>query len=266
MRLCGAKRLAKQAVRVTRRRKSSAEGINGSQFKVAIELLAESHACSPAAGRPAVVSKTGGKIILKIVSRGQVAAPGEDGYVPVVIMEASDLKVPASADLSLRGNLFVPAILQKGSPLPPEQRGKGIEFIESGRKGAPGLSVIRIEWTRSVGQGGEDEGRAPIIGEAHTQFCRWPEGRGCGPESHQNIFAAISQHRAISEGERATLIKTNTPEDRPDRPQFGFAKDQRRMRAGAERSCRQPYRGDGAAGGIAIIVHLSGQDHSAPDS
>src|SRR5260370_31392838 len=144
MPLCRAKRLAKQAVRVIRRRQSSTEGINGSQFEVAIELLAERHACSPAAGRPAVVSKTGGKIILKIVSRGQVAAPAEDGYVPVVLMEASDLKLPPNAYLSLPPNLFVPAILQKGSPLPPEQRGKGIQFIESGRKGATRLTVIRL--------------------------------------------------------------------------------------------------------------------------
>src|SRR5258708_36322326 len=119
MPLCRAKRLAKQTVRVIRRRQSSTEGINGSQFKVAIELLAESHACSPTAGRPAVVSKTGGKIILKIVSRGQITTPSEDGYVPIVIVEARELKLSAGADLSLRRNFFVQTILQKRPALPP---------------------------------------------------------------------------------------------------------------------------------------------------
>ncbi len=258
-----AKRVAKQIVRVGRRRQSATERINGGQFHVAVELFAKCDARSPTAGGAAVISETGGKIVLKIVGGGQVAAPAENGHVTVVVVEACDLKLPASTNFSFRRNFFVQPVLQNGTAPPPEQRGKCIQFIECRRERTTRLCVVRFEWTGPAGQGDENESGAPIIGEAHIQFRAWPERRGCGPESHQYIFAAIPQNRAIPKRQRAPLIKTDTPEDWPNGSQLGFAKDQRRVRTGAESSRWQPHRGDAAGRGISVVAHLAGQDQSA---
>src|SRR5258708_22193083 len=199
MPLCRTKRITKQTVRVVRRRQSSTERRNGGQFHTTVERLAKGDAGSPAAGRAAVISKTCGQIILKIVGRGQIAAPAEDGHVAVVVVEACDLKLPACIDLSLRRNFFVQTVLQNGAALPPEQRGKCIQFIERRRERAARLSIIRFEWTRSVRQGSENNSGAPIIGEAHIQFGPPTARRGGGPEAHHAIFAAIAQHPRLYE-------------------------------------------------------------------
>src|SRR6267143_1898826 len=171
MPMCRAKRIAKQTVGVVRRRQSTTKRINGSQFHITVEFLAKCDARSPTAGGAAVISKTGGKIVLKIVGGGQIAAPAEDGHVAVVVVEACNLELPACTDLSLRRNFFVQTVLQNGTALPPEQCGKCIQFIKRRRERAARLSIIRFEWTRSVRQGSENDSGAPIISEAHIQFC-----------------------------------------------------------------------------------------------
>src|SRR4029077_18116625 len=100
MPLCVTERIAKQVVPVARRRQGAPKGINGGQFHIAVESLAKCDTRSPTAGGAAVISKTGGKIILKIISHGQVAAPAKNGHVAVVVVEARDLKLPASAEFS----------------------------------------------------------------------------------------------------------------------------------------------------------------------
>src|SRR5260370_40019424 len=106
MPLCRTKRITKQTVRVVRRRQSSTERINGGQFDTTVERLAKGDAGSPTAGRAAVISKTCGQIILKIVGRGQVAAPAEDGHVAVFVGEACDLKRAARTGFAFPRNFF----------------------------------------------------------------------------------------------------------------------------------------------------------------
>src|SRR5260370_6648676 len=154
-------------------------------------------------------------------------------------------------------------VLQHWTYLRPEQRGKCIQFIKRRRKAAARLHIICFKWTRRVGHGGENESGAPIVGETYIQFRPWPQRRSRGSESHQDIFAPVTQNCAISECQRATLIKTDTSEGRTDGSELSFAKDQSRMWTGTEGSCWQPHRGDAAGRGIAVIVHLAGQDHSA---
>src|SRR5436309_2608456 len=154
MALCGAKRVAEQTVDVVRRRQIANERINGRQFHVAVELLTKCHARSPTAGGAAVISKTGGKIILKIIGSGQVAAPAENCHVTVVVVEACEFEPPAGADLALRRNFFVQTFLQNGMALPPEERGKCIQFIERRRERTTGQSVICFEWAWPVRHGG----------------------------------------------------------------------------------------------------------------
>src|SRR5260370_27458955 len=237
-----AKRVAKQIVRVARRRQSATERINGGKFHAAVELFAKCDARTPTGGGAAVISKTGGKTILKIVSGRQVAAPAENSHVTVVVVEACDLKLPASTNFSFRRNFFVKTVLQNGTAPPPEQRRKCIQFIQRRREHTTRLCVFRFEWTGPPGHGDENKSCAPVIGEAHIQFCAGPQRRRCGPESHQDIFAAIPQNRAILERQRATLIKTDTPEGGPNGSQLVLAKDQRRVPTDAASSRWQPHR------------------------
>src|SRR6266403_2316241 len=165
-----AKRIAKQTVRVIRRRQGATERINSGQFHVAIELFAECEARSPTTGRASVISKAGGEIILKIVRGGQVAAPAENGHVPVIVMEACNLECTAGTELSFRRNFFMQTVLQHRMALPPEQRGECVKFIERRRKCAAWLRIIRFERTGSIGHRGENKGGAPIIVEEHIQL------------------------------------------------------------------------------------------------
>src|SRR5882672_8510287 len=151
MALCRTKRVAEQTVGVVGRRQSATERINGGQFHIAVELLPKCDARSPTAGGAAVISKTGGKIILKIIGGGQIAAPAEDGHVAVVVVEACDLELSACTDLSFRRNFLVQTVLQNGTALPPEQHGKGIQFIERRGERAAGLSFISLDWTGPLG-------------------------------------------------------------------------------------------------------------------
>src|SRR5260370_12317914 len=139
-----AKRVAKQIVRVARRRQSATERINGGQFHVAVELFAKCDARTPTAGGAAVISKTGGKTILKIVSGRQVAAPAENSHVTVVVVEACDLKLPVSTNFSFRRNFFVETVLQNGTAPPPHQRTKCIHFIHPPRPPPPHLYTSRL--------------------------------------------------------------------------------------------------------------------------
>src|SRR5260370_1761979 len=163
-----AKHGAKQIVLISWRRQSAAEGINRGQLHVVIKLLSKCGACSPTARGPAIVSKPGGKIILKVVSRGQITAAAEDRHVAIVVVEACDLDFPTCADFSLRRHFFVQTVLQNGTALPPKQRGKCIQFTKRCSKRTSGLRVVRLEWTGAVRQRGENERRAPIIVEAHV--------------------------------------------------------------------------------------------------
>ena len=102
-----AKHIAKEIVPISGWRQTAAEGINRGQLHVVIKLFAKCGARSPTAGGPAIVSKAGGKIILKIVSCRQIAAAAEDRHMAIDVVETRDLDLPAGADFSLRRHFFV---------------------------------------------------------------------------------------------------------------------------------------------------------------
>src|SRR6266568_697292 len=214
---CRAKDVAKQPISVSRWRQSAAERINGGQFDVIVELFAKRSARSPTAGGPAVISEASGEIILKIIGAGQIVAPAVHGHVAVVIVEACNLELPTRTHFPLGGDFFVQTLLQNGVALAPKQSRKRVQFIERGRQGTARLPITGFEWPRPVGHGSKNKRGAPIIRETHVQFRARTEGRSRCTESDQDVFAAVLKYRAISEGQRSPLIKTNSAKHRSDR-------------------------------------------------
>src|SRR5260370_17707923 len=100
-------------------RKGPAKALNRGQPPDVNKLLSKCGACSPTARGPAVVSKPGGKIILKVVSRGQITAAPEDRHVAIVVVEACDLDFPTCADFSLRRHFFLQPLSPTSTPFPP---------------------------------------------------------------------------------------------------------------------------------------------------
>jgi len=155
---------------------------------------------------------------------GADRCPAEDSHVAVVVVEACDLELPAGADLSFRRNFFVQTALQNGTALPPEQRGKCIQFIERRRECAARLCVIGFEWTGPLGM----EAKTTVVLQSSVRRT-FNSARGrseeAAPQVPQGYIRRRTAERAISKRHRATLIKTNAAEGRPDGSQLGFTKD-----------------------------------------
>src|SRR5260370_39178795 len=145
-------------------------------------------------------------------------------------------------------------------PVTPKQSRKRVQFIERGRQRTAWLRIAGFEWPGPVRQGSKNESGTPIVGEAHIQFRARTHRRSRCTKSNQDVLAAVLKNRAISEGQRTALVKSNPSEQRPDGPQLGFPKYQGCMRSSTQRTCWQPHGGDPAGGGITLLTPLDRDD------
>ena len=127
----GLQYVAQRVVRFIDRDQGAGHGIKRGELGVAFQLLSKRHPRSPGAGSAAVVGKSFGEVILKVI-RGRQSIAGQtiNGDVAVVVMEAGELKDSMFADLSIRREFFMPAILQNGTAVAHKQGWKGIQLIE----------------------------------------------------------------------------------------------------------------------------------------
>src|SRR5947207_8176226 len=115
--------------------------------------------------------------------------------MPVVVVEPSELK-NAVTDLAVCRDFLVPPILQHGTAIAHEQRGKRIQFIQSRGEDSARLWFGGFEWTRPGGHGGKNHLRVPGLRNLIIKRCTRTQ-RGCRRRDRKST-RLNSSHTVIS--------------------------------------------------------------------
>src|SRR5205085_268872 len=150
---------------------------------------------APVAGGAAIIGKSIGEVILEVFAGGEIVAAAEDGYVPIIVVKASDLELSVGAQSTLGRNFFVPATFQTWTAIAPKHGRKGIEFIDRSGEFTADFAFVGLERSAGARLFREDHRGTPGVGQASIQLEAGPQRCGRPYHANKNVFGAVAKQR-----------------------------------------------------------------------